>query len=119
MFIWRFPAHSVQVCVPLVGIDVNKVIFHHQIFKDRYRLKLQPVPLTLTRLSDLGSCTKGYPSQVKRHSLPFQVIVTFKHQLLFLSIFLYIKRIEFVVLFLESTNYKLQTWCKKLYEEDH
>ena len=29
------------------------------------------------------------------------------------------KRIEFVVLILESTNYKLQTWCKKLYEKDH
>ena len=37
------------------------------------------MPLNLTWVDLVFSCTKGYPGQVKRHSLPFQLEAALKY----------------------------------------
>ena len=58
---------------PNAGTVVGKSKWYHQVFQGSFHLKWQAVPLNLTWVDLAFSCTKGYPGQVKRHSLPVQV----------------------------------------------
>ena len=63
----------------LVGTVEGKSKWYHQVFQGRFHLKRQAVPLNLTWVDLAFSCTKSYPGQVKRHSLPFQVEAALKY----------------------------------------
>ena len=52
---------------------VGKSKWYYQVFQDSFHLKRLAVQLNPTWVDLAFSCTKGYPGQVKRHSLPFQV----------------------------------------------
>ena len=58
---------------------VGKSKWYHQVFQASFHLKRYTVPLNLTWVDLAFSCTKGYPGQVYRHSLPFQVEAALKY----------------------------------------
>ena len=62
-----------------VGTVVGKSKWYHQVIQDSFHLKRWAVLLNLTWVNVAFSCTKGYPGQVKRHSLPFQVEAALKY----------------------------------------
>ena len=63
----------------------GKSKWHHQVFQNSFHLKRQAVPLNLTWVDLAFSGTKGYPGQVKRHSLPFQEEAVLKYLMVSLT----------------------------------
>ena len=53
--------------------------WYHKVFQGSVHLKRQAVSLNLTLVDLAFSCTKSYPGQVNRHSLPFQVEAVLKY----------------------------------------
>ena len=64
-------------CPSCTAVGKNK--WYHQVFHDGFHLKRWAVPLNLTWVDLVFSCTKSYPGQVKRHSLKFQVEAALKY----------------------------------------
>ena len=62
-----------------LGTVVGKSKWYQQVFQSSFHLKRKAVPLNLTWVDLALSCTKGYPGQVNRQSLTFQVETALKY----------------------------------------